>query len=364
MRERFEIRLDRDFADSKFPDISQPLSDITSRMVINSDNPDYSSIINALREYNREKFLGFCWIERYYTRSEMEKAKLFNLIIKPTSTFEPDGEDCGTIYDISGKCERCGAGARQMSDLMLNTRTIPKGKDICRTISNEWVISERLHRLLIENNIAGFEAKRIKHHPEAPHSVRLKMTETGRELIKMARMEGMDPNSYKFSRCLQIGELHEKFNEMIDPNSYKFNRWLDEPDHEAMFIKALYEYAEKYEKRYGPKSVEMASPWRQLTITSKPVELTNDTKYGIIRDLKTEDVCPYGHALRINIATELYVHKDSWDENDFARTRILFGFNVHGCNGPPPKLFISPKLHRLFAENNIKGYRVEIAHLV
>ena len=341
MRERFEIRLNRKFADSKFPEISQPLSSgITSRMVIYSDTPNYSTIINMLREYNREKWVGLHWIERYYTRSELERATIFNLIIKPTSTFEPAGEDCGTIYDISGKCELCGAGARQTSDLMLNTRTIPKGKDLCRTISNEWVISERLHRILIENNIAGYEAKPIIHHPEAPHSVRLSVTATGRELIKMASMEG------------------------IDPNSYKFSRWLDESKHETMFIKALYEYAEKYEARYGPKSVEMASHWRQLTVTSKPVELTNDTKYGIIRDLKTEDICPYGHAWRIDIATELYIDGNTWDGSDFARTRILFGFDVHGCNGPPPELLISPKLHRLFVENNIKGYRVEIAHLV
>jgi hypothetical protein len=339
MKERFEIRLDRDLADTKFPDISQPLSDITSRLVINSENANYMKIINVLKEYNREKFVGFCWIERKYTRFEKDKAKLFNLIIKPTSTFEPGGEDCGTIYDNTERCEYCGAGKRQVSDLMLNTRTIPKGKDICRTIDDKLIISERLHGILIGNNITGYEAKPIKHHPEAPHSVRLKMTETGRQLIKLAISEG------------------------IDISSYKFSRWLDEPDHEALFVKALYEYAEKYEKRYGPKSVEMASQWRQLIITSKPVELTNDTKYGILRDLKTEDICPFGHALRIDVATELYVNGNTWDGSDFARTHILFGFNLFG-GGPSSELFISPKLHRLFVENNIKGYRVEIAHLV
>lgn len=124
--------------------------------------------------------LAMGWtITRQYTSEELDAADLLHLII--TSTFEPAGEECGTTYDESLAChyregqsfpveipggytvdlveQRCGAGRKQTSPLRLDLRRAPRGKDIARTIADEWVISDRFAKLLWDVQATGYDAR-------------------------------------------------------------------------------------------------------------------------------------------------------------------------------------------------------------
>lgn len=77
--------------------------------------------------------------------------------LKITSVFEPSGEECGTSYDESTACSRCGAGAKQTTQLYLPEKRIPKSKDFSRTISGEIVVSRRVAELFARRGVMGAE---------------------------------------------------------------------------------------------------------------------------------------------------------------------------------------------------------------
>jgi hypothetical protein len=86
---------------------------------------------------------------------ELDTAELFHLLVD--SVFEPTGEECGTTYDETSGCSICGAGARQTSNLFLNVKRIPKGKDISKTIGGEVIVSGRAAQVFRQANITGVE---------------------------------------------------------------------------------------------------------------------------------------------------------------------------------------------------------------
>ncbi|MGB8213728.1 MAG: hypothetical protein WCE68_09245 [Anaerolineales bacterium] len=112
-----------------------------------------------IRDHN---YFFFGWaIHRVYSKKEIESAEL--LLLKIMKTFEPAGLECGTIYDSQGVCEICGSGIQQISELILDLNTVPKNIDIARTISNEIIVSQRLAKILVDNNSNGYELKPINH---------------------------------------------------------------------------------------------------------------------------------------------------------------------------------------------------------
>ncbi|HVG57895.1 MAG TPA: hypothetical protein VNA24_05030, partial [Hyalangium sp.] len=73
------------------------------------------------------------------------------------------GEECGTAYDETTACKRCGVGASQTSALILDTRRIPKGKDIARTIGGEIVVSRRFANAFSEHGLQGAKFQPVLH---------------------------------------------------------------------------------------------------------------------------------------------------------------------------------------------------------
>ena len=73
--------------------------------------------------------------------------------VKIKTTFEPAGEECGTVYDETLACEICGANRRQIGPLKLKKSTIPKN-DIARTIAGEVVVSKKF--------VTAFEQRGLK----------------------------------------------------------------------------------------------------------------------------------------------------------------------------------------------------------
>lgn len=109
------------------------------------------------QKYNKY-FFGYSNIKRQYSKKELAAAALLQMKIR--TTFEPSGEECGTLYDETAACEICGANRKQISPLILKKGSIPK-KDIARTISGEVVVSERFAEVIKQRNLKGIELEPV-----------------------------------------------------------------------------------------------------------------------------------------------------------------------------------------------------------
>ena len=93
-------------------------------------------------------------IRRKYTKKELDAAELFQLCIR--SAFEPDGSQCGTQYDDTVGCAHCGFGARQLNELRLDPGSLPRRKDIAKTIAHsEIIVSARLVEAFRAHRLTG-----------------------------------------------------------------------------------------------------------------------------------------------------------------------------------------------------------------
>ncbi|WP_224242682.1 hypothetical protein [Hyalangium gracile] len=119
-----------------------------------------SQLDHRFTEEGASFFLGWD-IHRHYEEDELRSAELLHLVVR--AHFEPPGAMCGTEYDDSVACGHCGAGARQVSDLILNTRRIPKGKDIAQTIAGEVVVSPRVVQACRDQGLHGAEFRPVRH---------------------------------------------------------------------------------------------------------------------------------------------------------------------------------------------------------
>jgi hypothetical protein len=105
--------------------------------------------------------------------------------------------------------------------------------------------------------------------------------------------------------------------------------------------------------------------WRQLTITSVPVDIIPPTLVGgnlFDLDERGEFRCPQGHVLGLNRLSELWVRRESYDGSDLVRTRQLTGLR-RGVLHPRPALLFSPRLYRLLRELKVGRLVMEVAHL-
>jgi hypothetical protein len=93
-------------------------------------------------------------IRRKYTKKELEAAELFQLRIR--SAFEPAGALCGTQYDDTVGCPHCGVGARQLNELRLDPGSLPRGKDLAKTIAySEIIVSARVVEAFRAHGLTG-----------------------------------------------------------------------------------------------------------------------------------------------------------------------------------------------------------------
>ena len=121
--------------------------------------PRIHEINEALRKKGRSLFWGWR-VHRRYSEKELQAAELFKLW--PSATFEPSGEECGTEYDESVGCPECGAGARQVSDLVLDLRRAPKGAAMARTLADELIISAPLAEEMRARGLRGADFRPVR----------------------------------------------------------------------------------------------------------------------------------------------------------------------------------------------------------
>ena len=284
-------------------------------------------------------FLGWD-IQRDYTKKELSDATLLHLVI--TSTFEPAGELCGTIYDDSSVCPYCKVGRKQTSDLFLDLRKLPKGKDIARTIADEWVISQRLAQFFLEHQITGFELRPVRHKAYyMGDAIDMRQLETGRNLIKLAEQQGCHYPDWAFWV------------------------WINRPEQAELCQQMEQEYSSKQASKEMRTSKKYPK-WYQLIVTSKPVSVSNQTRFGInpfINDERGEYRCPNNHLGGLNLLSEIIVQEGSWDGSDIVQTDKFVGTR-RGLLTPAPLLLVSQRLYRLFQSENVKGCKFEVAYSI
>lgn len=144
MKETLELRINYDYASLLFKaDEGKNLGTSVKVVELSKEDPRYDQIPvienQVQKKYDRSFFFG--WeIKRKYGKKELEAAPLLYMKIK--TTFEPAGEECGTVYYETTACKICGANRKQIGSLKLKKSSIPK-KDIARTIAGEIVVSEK-----------------------------------------------------------------------------------------------------------------------------------------------------------------------------------------------------------------------------
>lgn len=111
--------------------------------------------------------------------------------------------------------------------------------------------------------------------------------------------------------------------------------------------------------------VKPSKDWYQLWVTGKAGELAEATRLG--RDPFSPSQiswrCPLGHSLVTAFLSEVSLQRSAWDGSDIAVTNALFG---EGRNllRPTPLIIISQRMYRAIQEAGLKGFSVEVAHLV
>jgi superfamily II DNA helicase RecQ len=61
--------------------------------------------------------------------------------------------------------------------------------------------------------------------------------------------------------------------------------------------------------------------------------------------------------------SEVHIKRNSWDGSDIVKTNVYFGGQLNLIY-PAPEILISQRFYRQLREKNIKGFRIEVAHLV
>jgi hypothetical protein len=226
---------------------------------------------SKLRESEGRGLFTFSLITRSYSLKEIESADLLRMFI--TTVFEPAGEDCGTQYDETSACKFCGSGARQVSDLYLDHRKLPKTREIASTIAGEVVVSERLARILKEAQIRGIDFGPVLHRGQySDDPIDLRTTPSGRRLMEAAQREG------------------------VSHHSEEYYLWLNRAENRRVWDAAHDEYIVR-QKEKEAKSRKIWPKWFQLIMTSNPLPIASSTRTGAdVFDVDSEGAhrCPRG----------------------------------------------------------------------
>lgn len=108
MKELLELRVDREFAWMLFDETEGSLLGTSVQKVLLAiDDPRIRRVGELQRQItsstDRAFFYGWRLVRRY-SSSELDRAALLSVTWK--RTFEPAGEECGTVYDESTACRR------------------------------------------------------------------------------------------------------------------------------------------------------------------------------------------------------------------------------------------------------------------
>lgn len=183
MRECLELRIpEENAADYLPPGIGARLrSGLVRKVTVDTSDPLCAEICRLQRQFaaqGRFFFLGWSF-HRHYSQIELAEAVLLSVF--PSRTFEPAGEECGTVYDDSKACPECGSGAPQTGPLFLDGGSIPLGTDFACTIADELIVTSRVEAAFRDAGVTGvdFQPIFLKDSRAARSSAHLQMVVNG-----------------------------------------------------------------------------------------------------------------------------------------------------------------------------------------
>ncbi len=344
MRQTAEFRINERFATMLFTkNEGKRLSDLVRKIEVETTDPrfrDIGRLQQKLLAKNDELFFYYWHFTRTYSIKELQEAKLFHFMT--TAFFEPCGEQCETIYDESTACQKCGAGATQISDLHLDFRKIPKNKHIASTIANEIIVSQWLAEKMTDSGLTGFELQSVKHKAKYEDDpIDLKQWPAGREILQKAQAAGAPHPGWEFWVWL---------------NRRENNKLVEQ-------VHAEYAAAKGQKERRNNKPLPV---WYQLIIRSADAQIVSPTRLGIDPfddDKKGEYRCSKGDLIGLNLLSEVSIKAESRGNADIVSSRQFVGTR-RGLLRPRRVILISPKFWKLLESEKIKGVNIEIAHLV
>lgn len=197
MLESLELRVNEKQAWRVFaPDEGLAMGFIRKVEIPTSD-PRFAQIglVQASLRQKGEEPLFYGWeIHRRYSAKELAAAELFHLWV--SAVFEPAGEETHTVYDETDACPLCGVGRRQVSDLVIDVRRVPKRADLAQTIADEVVMSARLAEILVREQVTGADLRPVRHRgsglPVAPDWRQPVTSSSPLEVVEPTRY-GIDP---------------------------------------------------------------------------------------------------------------------------------------------------------------------------
>lgn len=147
------------------PEEGHRIGDLIRSVDLDTSDPRFKRVGTLQQELLRSQNSAFFYgwkVHREYTEVEFRCAD--RILLGITSVFEPPGELCGTRYDETSGCRVCGAGAAQVSDLILDCSKIPKRKDIAITIAREIVVSQAFAEALMSVQATGCSFRPVYDH--------------------------------------------------------------------------------------------------------------------------------------------------------------------------------------------------------
>jgi hypothetical protein len=267
-------------------------------------------------------FLGW-QIRRKYTKAELAAAEVFRAL--PKHTFEPAGEECGTVYDESKACEYCGVGAARATDLILPPNRLPKRGNLAlaRTIAGEVIASEAFARLFKAHRLRGAEFQPIRARrtgKAVPGWYALAVTAPSVLIVPPTRA-GLAP----------FAELD----------------WEHPPP-------ACASKSREYRQEDWAKLIAQDDRWIEWSKASY-----REQRWA---DRHEEYRCPLGHTIGLSLLSEVSIQRADVKDWDLAETAQHFGVR-RGLLRPETKLLVSPRLYQLVKEDDLKGITFEVAHL-
>ena len=162
MKETVEIRIYKKYASLLLSPGEGKNMGVFVSFEMPTDDPRFEkvrSLNEEVKNENNDFLFLYSEIKRTYSNKELSSSKLLHM--KLTTTFEPSGEECGTLFDETSACKICGANRKQLGSLVLKRGTIPK-KDIARTIAGETVVSEKFVNAFNQRGLTGAKFTPVK----------------------------------------------------------------------------------------------------------------------------------------------------------------------------------------------------------
>ena len=300
MREFFAIRIDSKWKHLFYPfHKGRHLEDVWSLDIDTSGNWFRWTrfLYRVLHKLGMPLFYGWQY-KRFYSKEEIRNSRFFQIF--PSRIFEPEGEECGTIYDDSTSCPLCGSGAKQLSPLILKRYSIPRA-DMAMTIADgdEIIVSERFVKIVKEQGLSGMIFLPVYSALKEGHKIKYYQI-SSRYYMDISPRTVFGINPFDLSE--------------VDPPR-TFTRWRKD--------------GTMYKENFPGKIYK----------------------------------CPNGDNMGLNLLSEAYIKSSTiLDGLDFFASRQTVGTR-QGVIRPRHLLFCSNRMMRLIKENGLKGFQFEKAHV-